>query len=46
MQCDVTHETAVRNAFATIAAAGPIAALVSNAGVHASTPSRKLTTPE
>ena len=45
LRCDVTHETALRNAFATVAAAGPIAALVSNAGAHASAPSRKLTTP-
>ena len=46
IRCDVTHETALRNAFAAVAGAGPIRALVSNAGVHASAPSRKLTTPE
>ena len=46
LRCDVTHEAALRSAFATVAAAGPIAALVSNAGVHASAPSRKLATAE
>ena len=43
----MTDEQALRAAFAAIAdAAGPIAALVSNAGVHASAPSRKLATAE
>ena len=46
VQCDVTDEGALRDAFAAIAAEGPIAALVSNAGVHASAPSRKLATAE
>lgn len=49
MRCDVTDEAALRGAFAAIAeAAGPagIGALVSNAGVHASAPSRKLATAE
>ena len=32
--CDVTDEAAVRSAFAAIAARGPIAGLVNNAGVH------------
>jgi NAD(P)-dependent dehydrogenase (short-subunit alcohol dehydrogenase family) len=32
--CDVTDEAAVRRAFAAIAARGPIAGLVNNAGVH------------
>ena len=43
----MTDEAALRDAFAAIAdAAGPITALVSNAGVHASAPSRKLATAE
>ena len=46
MRCDVTDEAALRAAFAAIAEAGPIGALVSNAGVHASTPSRRLATAE
>ena len=47
IRCDVTDEAALRAAFAAIAdAAGPIGALVSNAGVHASAPSRKLATAE
>lgn len=46
MRCDVTDEAALRAAFAAIAEAGPIGALVSNAGVHASAPSRRLATAE
>ena len=46
MRCDVTDEAALRGAFAAVADKGPIAALVSNAGVHASAPSRKLETAE
>ena len=46
VRCDVTDEAALRAAFASIADTGPIAALVSNAGVHASAPSRKLATAE
>ena len=46
MRCDVTDESALREAFASVAAGGPVAALVSNAGVHASAPSRKLATAE
>lgn len=34
MVCDMTDEQAVRDAFATINARGPIAGLVNNAGVH------------
>ena len=45
-RCDVTDEAALRAAFAAIAEAGPIGALVSNAGVHASAPSRRLATAE
>ena len=46
LACDVTDEAALRASFATIAEAGPIGSLVSNAGVHASAPSRKLETAE
>ena len=46
MRCDVTDEAALRDAFAAIAEEGPIGALVSNAGVHSSAPSRKLATSE
>ena len=46
MRCDVTDEAALRETFAYIATAGPITALVSNAGVHASAPSRQLATAE
>ena len=47
LRCDVTDEAALRDAFAAIAdTASPIEALVSNAGVHASAPSRKLATAE
>ncbi|WP_111731845.1 SDR family NAD(P)-dependent oxidoreductase [Roseovarius amoyensis] len=34
MRCDVTDEDAVREVFAEIAAQGPVAGLVNNAGVH------------
>ena len=34
MRCDMTDEDAVREAFAEIAAQGPVAGLVNNAGVH------------
>ena len=46
LTCDVTDEAALRTTFAAIAETGPIGALVSNAGVHASAPSRKLETAE
>lgn len=42
--CDVTDETRVRAAFGEIAAAGPIAALVNNAGVHIPAKSHELET--
>ncbi|MCP5155823.1 MAG: SDR family oxidoreductase [Ectothiorhodospiraceae bacterium] len=42
--CDVTDEAAVRVALAEIASAGPIAALVNNAGLHLADPSATLTT--
>ena len=41
--CDVTDEAAVRDVFARIAATGPIAGLVNNAGVHTETRSADLT---
>ena len=44
MQCDVTDEAALRAAFSAVADKSPIGALVSNAGVHESAPSRKLAT--
>ena len=44
LRCDVTDEAALRAAFAAIGDEGSIAALVSNAGVHDSAPSRKLAT--
>jgi NAD(P)-dependent dehydrogenase (short-subunit alcohol dehydrogenase family) len=34
MSCDMTDEDAVRQTFASIAAEGPVAGLVNNAGVH------------
>jgi NAD(P)-dependent dehydrogenase (short-subunit alcohol dehydrogenase family) len=34
MTCDMTDEIAVRRAFAEIAARGPIAGLINNAGIH------------
>jgi NAD(P)-dependent dehydrogenase (short-subunit alcohol dehydrogenase family) len=42
--CDVTDEAALGATFASIAQAGPIAALVNNAGMHCSDPSAELTT--
>lgn len=42
--CDMTDEAAVASAFAEIAAAGGIAGLVNNAGVHATSPIARLTT--
>jgi NAD(P)-dependent dehydrogenase (short-subunit alcohol dehydrogenase family) len=42
--CDVTDEPALRAAFEAIAADGPIAGLVNNAGVHLSDPSAALPT--
>jgi len=42
--CDVTDEAALRAAFDRIAAHGPIAALVNNAGMHESQPSASLDT--
>jgi NAD(P)-dependent dehydrogenase (short-subunit alcohol dehydrogenase family) len=46
MACDMTDETVVSKAIADIAVAGPIAALVNNAGLHLSSPSNELTTDE
>jgi NAD(P)-dependent dehydrogenase (short-subunit alcohol dehydrogenase family) len=42
--CDLTDEMAVREVFAGIAASGPVAALVNNAGAHSSSASADLTT--
>ena len=42
--CDMTDETAVRDLFARIAADGPIAGLVNNAGLHEGGPSATLQT--
>ncbi|MCA8928903.1 MAG: SDR family oxidoreductase [Alphaproteobacteria bacterium] len=44
MRCDVTDEAALRAAFAAIAAKGPIAGLVNNAGVHIHGPTARLET--
>lgn len=44
--CDMTDEEAVREAFAEIAAAGPIAGLVNNAGLYSTAPSHALETAE
>ena len=44
--CDMTDESAVRRAFAAIAAEGPIAGLVNNAGIHLGSPSSELQTSE
>ncbi len=44
VSCDMTDESAVRRAFADIAAQGPVAGLVNNAGVHIGGPIAKLTT--
>ena len=44
MVCDMTDEASVRTAIAAIAAEGPIAGLVNNAGVHMSGPIATLTT--
>ncbi len=46
MACDVTDEAALRDCFARIAADGPIAALVNNAGMHLGSPSAALDTAE
>lgn len=46
MVCDVTDEAAVRGAFADIAARGPVAGLVNNAGVHIGGPIATLATAE
>ena len=43
MSCDVTDETAVAKCFAEIARRGPVAGLVSNAGVHIGGPIASLT---
>ncbi len=40
--CDMTDEAAVRDTFARIAEAGPVAGLVNNAGQHAGSPSASL----
>lgn len=42
--CDMTDENAVRGVFAEIAASGPIAGLVNNAGLHMGGPITKLKT--
>jgi len=42
--CDLTDEAALRAAFAEVAAAGPIGALVNNAGMHAAHASESLAT--
>jgi NAD(P)-dependent dehydrogenase (short-subunit alcohol dehydrogenase family) len=44
--CDVADEEALRTTIAAIAAAGPIAGLVNNAGMHRATPSERLTVKE
>ncbi len=44
--CDITDENAVRRAFEDIAATGPIAGLVNNAGLHLSSPSAELPSDE
>ncbi len=46
LRCDVTQESAVRDAIAEIAAEGPVAGLVNNAGIHLSNPSATLTVEE
>ncbi|PRX10772.1 UNVERIFIED_ORG: NAD(P)-dependent dehydrogenase (short-subunit alcohol dehydrogenase family) [Martelella mediterranea] len=42
--CDVTNEGDVKRAFGEIAAAGPVAGLVNNAGIHIGGPIASLTT--
>ena len=44
--CDVCDDAAVRDAFAQVAAQGPIVGLVNNAGLHLGSPSHALTTDE
>lgn len=44
--CDVTDEASVRAVFAEVAAQGPIAGLVNNAGSHGTGPSQSLETSE
>ena len=44
--CDMTDEQAVRKSFEKIASAGPIRALISNAGLHLSSASAELATSE
>lgn len=44
LACDVTDEQAVRVALADVAAQGPIAGLVNNAGVHIGGPTHRLPT--
>jgi NAD(P)-dependent dehydrogenase (short-subunit alcohol dehydrogenase family) len=46
IKCDMTDEAAVRKAFADIASSGPVKALISNAGLHLSSPSADLATDE
>lgn len=46
LACDMTDEGAVRAAIAQIAADGPIAGLVNNAGLHRAAPSHALRTDE
>ena len=43
MACDMTDEADIQRAFAAIAADGPIAGLVNNAGLHLIAPTDKLT---
>lgn len=44
--CDITNETAIHEVFAEIASSGTISALISNAGLHLSSPSAELSTAE
>ncbi|MDT8344906.1 MAG: SDR family oxidoreductase [Thermohalobaculum sp.] len=44
LACDMTDEAAVRRSFADIAASGPVAGLVNNAGLHIAGPAATLST--
>ena len=46
LKCDMTDEAAVRDRFSEIAAERPVQALISNAGLHLSTPAATLATDE
>jgi NAD(P)-dependent dehydrogenase (short-subunit alcohol dehydrogenase family) len=46
LACDMTDEAAVRETFAGVAASGPVAGLVNNAGIHLGSPSSELQTAE